>query len=273
MSWPTRNRTKISQPVKNSSILAIVFCIVLTGIVSAQQSPTAKPKQTKSPTTRTTASPTPKSSASQADKSNKEKKPNDVLGGQNQNKGPTEITARDEVQFDGQSRTGVFIGNVKVVDPDFTMTADKLTVHMAKQEEGGGLSSAEADGNVIIVHANEAKNANGGTSPAASAAPTPVPKPTTSLTLADLPDPTPQPSATPPLVLSTGRAQKALYDAKDQSMTLIGWPQITQGVNTHISTEEGTRMILYRDGRLKTIGGSRTIIQDKSDANKAVPPK
>jgi lipopolysaccharide export system protein LptA len=197
----------------------------------------------------------------------KEKKQNDLLQGSTQNKGPTEITSQ-ETQFDGQSRTGVFIGAVKVIDPDFTMTTDKLTVHMAKQEDGGGLSSAEADGNVIIVHANEAKNAKGGAEAGASA--TPAPSPTSSV-LADPPGPSPSP--TPPLVLSTGRAQKAIYDAKDQSVTLIGWPQITQGVNTHISTEEGTRMILYRDGRLKTYGGSRTIIQDKSEANKAAPPK
>lgn len=268
MSWLTRNRTKTKHSVKKSSILAITFCVAISGALAAQPSPTSKPKQTKSPLSRT--APSPGSSASPADKSKKEKKPNDLVQGQTQNKGPTEITAQ-ETQFDGQSRTGVFTGNVKVIDPDFTMTTDKLTVHMAKQEEGGGLSSAEADGNVIIVHANETKNPNGGSNAGASPTPAATPSPSTNSLLADPPGATPSP--TPPLVLSTGRAQKAIYDAKDQSMTLIGWPQITQGVNTHISTEEGTRMILYQDGRLKTYGGSRTIIQDKSEANKTVPPK
>jgi len=251
--------------VKNRSILPIIFCIAITGALAAQPSP--KPKQTKSSTTRNTASPAPGAKPSPAVKN--EKKPNDLLPGSSQNKGPTEITSQ-ETQFDGQSRTGVFIGGVKVIDPDFTMTTDKLTVHMAKQEEGGGLSSAEAEGNVIIVHANEAKNTKTGSDAGAPATPIPSPTPAVSSVLADPPGPSPSP--TPP-VLSTGRAQKALYDAKDQSVTLIGWPQITQGVNTHISTEEGTRMILYRDGRLKTYGGSRTIIQDKSEANKTVPPK
>ena len=252
--------------MKNRSILAIAFCIAITGAFAAQPSP--KPKQTKSPATRSTTAPTPGSSASPAVK--KEKKQNDLLQGSTQNKGPTEITSQ-ETQFDGQSRTGVFIGSVKVIDPDFTMTTDKLTVHMAKQEDGGGLSSAEADGNVIIVHANDAKNAKSGSEAGGTPAATPSPTPATSSVFADPPAPTPSP--TPPPVLSTGRAQKALYDAKDESVTLIGWPQITQGVNTHISTEEGTRMILYRDGRLKTYGGSRTIIQDKSEANKGVAPK
>jgi lipopolysaccharide export system protein LptA len=271
MSWPIRNRTKVSQPVKNRSLLAITFCIAITGALAAQPSPkpTPKPKQIKNSTARNTATPTPVTRSSPGVKN--EKKQDDLLGGSNQNKGPTEITSQ-ETQFDGQSRTGVFIGSVKVIDPDFTMTTDKLTVHMAKQEEGGGLSSAEAEGNVIIVHANEAKNTKSGSDAGAPATPVPSPTPTVSSVLADPPSASPIPSPTPP-VLSTGRAQKALYDAKDQSVTLIGWPQITQGVNTHISTEEGTRMILYRDGRLKTYGGSRTIIQDKSEANKTVPPK
>jgi len=249
--------------VKNRSILALAFCIAITEAFAAQPSP--KPKQTKSSTTRSTPAKTPGGNASPA-----VKKQNDLLQGSTQNKGPTEITSQ-ETQFDGQSRTGVFIGSVKVIDPDFTMTTDKLTVHMAKQEEGGGLSSAEADGNVIIVHANEAKNAKGGADAGGSPVATPTPTPATSSVFADPPGPSPSP--TPPPVLSTGRAQKAIYDAKDESVTLIGWPQITQGINTHISTEEGTRMILYRDGRLKTFGGSRTIIQDKSEANKGVPPK
>ena len=255
--------------MKKISILAIAFFVAITGVLSAQQSSTTKPKQGKNPAGRSAASPTPKKSASAA-ASPKKENPNVPFGADNQNKGPTEITARDEFQFDNASRTGVFVGNVKVVDPDFTMTADKLTVHMAKQEEGGGLSSAEADGNVIIVHANQNKSPKGDSSASASSAPTPTATPKLTSLATDPPQAVPSPTA---LVLSIGRAQKALYDAKDQSMTLIGWPQVTQGVNTHISTEEGTRMILYRDGRLKTFGGSRTIIQDKSEANKTAPPK
>jgi hypothetical protein len=80
----------------------------------------------------------------------------------------------------------------------------------------------------------------------------------------------PSPSATPP-VLDTGRAQKALYNAKQDAVTLIGWPQVTQGMNTHISTEEGTRMILYRDGRLQTFGPSRTVIEDKKSMGSPSP--
>jgi lipopolysaccharide export system protein LptA len=182
----------------------------------------------------------------------------DLFSNDTQSKGPTEIMAKDEVQFDGQSRMAVFVGSVKVIDPQFTMTTDKLTVWMNKQEEGGGLREAEADGNVIIVHANAAKDSTKATAQG-SASPGTTPDST----------PVASPNASPQqLVLSTGRAQKAIYNAKEDAVTLIGWPQVTQGVNTHLSTEEGTRMILYRDGRLQTLGPSRTIIQDKGEMNK-----
>ena len=88
---------------------------------------------------------------------------NDLFGGDSKDrpKGPTEITATQEAQFDTKTRIGVFIGNVKVVDPQFTMTSDRLTVHLNKDEEGGGLNDAEANGNVIIVHVNQPKTQAG----------------------------------------------------------------------------------------------------------------
>ena len=195
------------------------------------------------------------------------KKGPDILGGDSStNKGPTEITEKDVVQFDGSDRMAIFVCTVKVIDPQVTMTTDKLTVWMNKQEDGGGIRDAEADGNVIIVHANPQKNngqaeagASPGTSPVANTAIFPQATPSAS------------PGASPTVVLDTGRAQKALYNAKQDAVTLIGWPQVTQGINTHIATEESTRMILYRDGRLQTFGPSRTVIQDKSSMKQPSP--
>ena len=86
-------------------------------------------------------------------------------------KGPTEITATQEAQFDTKTRIGVFIGNVKVVDPQFTMTSDRLTVHLNKDEEGGGLNDAEANGNVVIVHVNQPKTPGGPSSNPGAATP------------------------------------------------------------------------------------------------------
>jgi len=206
------------------------------------------------------------------------KKGPDLLGGDGtQAKGPTEITAKDEVDFDGSQRMAIFLGSVKVIDPQFTMTADKLTVWMNRQEDGGGLRDAHAEGNVIIVHANAQKN-NGQATGSPGASPLTSPVANTGITgVTGLPGISPQatpsasPGASPAVVLSTGRAQKAFYNAKQDAVTLIGWPQVTEGVNTHIATEEGTRMILYRDGRLQTFGPSRTVIEDKSGMNKPSP--
>jgi len=226
-------------------VLVLLLGLFSTGVWAQNPSPSPKPKA--SPRASVTAK---KPSASPTAKD--EKKPGtDLLGGgDTQAKGPTEITAKDDVQFDVQTRTAVFSGGVKVVDPQFTMTSDKLTVTMNRQEDGGGMKEARAEGNVIIVHANQAKtdaNAKPGATPTPAA----------------------QPSATPAMVYSTARAQRAIYNAKDESLTLLGWPQITEGINTHISTDEGTRMILYRDGHMKTIGGSRTILQQNPQPNGA----
>jgi lipopolysaccharide export system protein LptA len=238
------------------------------GVIWAQT--TASPKASPRASTRGQASPggaNKKAGATEKGGNADAKKGPDVLGGDDSAKGPTEITAKDEVQFDGSARTAIFVGNVKVIDPQFTMTTDKLTVWMNKQEDGGGIKEAHAEGNVIIVHANPQKNnqAEGGatpqTTPVANSAVFPQASPSASAS----------PGASPQVVLDTGRSQNAIYNAKQDAVTLIGWPQVTQGVNTHISTEEGTRMILYRDGRLQTFGPSRTVIQDKSSMKSPSP--
>ena len=63
---------------------------------------------------------------------------------------------------------------------------------------------------------------------------------------------------------AVGRAQRAEYVPATGRATLSGSPQIQQGINRHIATSPGTRMILYRDGRASTVGPSRTVITDSS---------
>jgi lipopolysaccharide export system protein LptA len=172
-------------------------------------------------------------------------------------KGPTEITATQEAQFDTKTRTGVFIGNVKVVDPQFTLTADRLKVHLNKDEEGGGLNDAEAQGNVVIVHLNQPKPQ---ASPGQIAGASTTPATRTAATGS-------APAQAQPPTTSTGKADNALYAAKDGSITLTGWPQVTQGANTHIATAPGVKMVLYKDGRMQTYGSTRTLIEDRTATN------
>jgi lipopolysaccharide export system protein LptA len=192
----------------------------------------------------------PKQSPGAADS---QAKTNDMFGGDSKDrpKGPTDIRCSQEAQFDSKTRSGVFIGNVKVVDPQFTLTTDRLSVRLNKEQDGGGLEEAQAEGNVIIVHVNQPKNS--ADQPQGQVAASPPAQPGA--------------QAQPP-VTSTGKAEKAVYEAKDGSITLTGWPQVTQGVNTQVATAPGVKMILYKDGRMQTYGSTRTLIQDRTATNK-----
>jgi lipopolysaccharide transport protein LptA len=136
----------------------------------------------------------------------------------------TEITAEKEAQFDAEARIAIFTGTVEVKDPQFRLKCDKLTVYLDKAQ--GGLDRAEAEGNVVIV------NEKPGTDNAGKA------------------------------VTSRGKAQRAIYAPKTGEVTLIGWPQIEQGMNLHLAADPSTRMILNNDGRMRTIGRSKTVIKD-----------
>ena len=61
----------------------------------------------------------------------------------------TEITAQKEATFNEKENQAVFIGDVKVKDPAFLLSTDRLTVFLNKQRSG--IERAVADGNVIIV--------------------------------------------------------------------------------------------------------------------------
>ena len=144
------------------TLLGIIICVATFRSAVAQQKPVSA---TKSPSAAVAGSKSPgtkRSSGGTKQAPGASETPdsaNDLFGGDSKDrpKGPTEITATQEAQFDTKTRIGVFIGNVKVVDPQFTMTSDRLTVHLNKDEEGGGLNDAEANGNVIIVHVNQPK--------------------------------------------------------------------------------------------------------------------
>lgn len=151
------------------------------------------------------------------------------LGGMQKNRpknAKTEITCKDEATFDNASGIATFVTSVFVKDVQFNLYCDKLTVYLNKERKG--IDHAEADGHVVIVQENT--NDKG------------------------------EPSK------SIGRSGHAIFYPATGEATLTIWPQLQQGINNHISTEEKTVMILNRDGRLKTIGGSRTVIIDAQNA-------
>ena len=224
--------------MKNLAILVGTICCLSCQVGGAQTKTTPQARANKpSPAA---AAKAPGSSKQASGASESQGKANDLFGGDDKNRpsGPTDIRCSQEAQFDVKTRSGVFIGNVKVIDPQFTLTTDRLAVKLNKDEEGGGLNEAQADGNVMIVHVNQPKNS--GVQPQGQGAQAQQP------------------------ITSTGKSERAVYEAKDGSVTLTGWPQVTQGVNTHIATAPGVKMILYRDGRMQTYGSTRTLIQDRT---------
>jgi len=65
---------------------------------------------------------------------------------------------------------------------------------------------------------------------------------------------------------AVGRAERAEYVPSTGTVTLIGRPEIQQGINRHLAANDSTRMILNRDGRATTEGPSRTVITDSDGA-------
>ena len=172
------------------------------------------------------------------------------VGGAPAPNGPTVITCSAQTTFDEKTRMAVFEGDVSVKSPQFVLTAEKLTAYLKKDEtpaktdveptknargEGsadstGGLEKAIAEGNVVI---SQTKTDEKGEE-----------------------------------TQYVGRGAKAVYTTATGDIVLSGWPQIQQGMNNQVATEEGTVMILNRDGRLKTVGRSKTIIEGKSGNEK-----
>lgn len=65
---------------------------------------------------------------------------------------------------------------------------------------------------------------------------------------------------------SRGKSQRAIYTPDDGTVTLIGAPEVQQGINLHRAANYETRMTLNPDGQLQTDGPSRTFIQDREAA-------
>ena len=170
----------------------------------------------------------------------------------------TEITCTGETNFDAKAGMAVFIKEVKVNDPQFALTADKLTAYLKKTSKealksgtsatpsptpaakpddaaspASGLDRAVAEGNVVITQ--------------------------------DKVD-----EKTGEVTHYIGKGARADYNAASGEMTLSGWPQIQQGLNNQVATEEGTVMKMDKEGHLTTKGPSTTVI--KSETKPAKTP-
>ena len=152
-------------------------------------------------------------------------------------KGPTEITAR-EATFDNNRHLATFTAEVLVHDPEFGLSCERLTVNLkqppvqgaektdpkpkAPGESSSGIEKATAEGSVIITQ--------------------------------DKPDPT-----TGKLQRYTGKAKRAVFDNTTGTLTLYGWPQISQTIGGALSKqilsrEESCVITLNRSGKIDVKG-------------------
>jgi len=60
----------------------------------------------------------------------------------------------------------------------------------------------------------------------------------------------------------SGLASNAIYYPEDGKIELSGWPKIRQQFKEHVAVTKDTKMILYTDGRVKTLGRNRTVIRN-----------
>ena len=171
-------------------------------------------------------------------------------------KGPTEIDAL-EATFDQKANEAVFIGEVVVTDPEFNVKCDKLTAHLKTAEKAGAAAVGAAPKPGTPAPAEPKKK--GGSSGLRRAVAEASPGNRVTITQ-DKPDADGRPQH------SVGEADKATYDAVTGDITLTGNPKIQQGINLVLATEDGTVMILNRDGHMRAKGATKTIIVDKGDA-------
>jgi len=142
----------------------------------------------------------------------------------------TIIESDDGATFENASNSAEFTGHVVVRDPQFDITCDKL--HVVLRPDRKGLLKVIASGNVIITQ--EKQNDRGD------------------------------------VIKSIGKCGKVTYDPTTGDATLEDWPQVQQGINNQIATQQSTVMILNAKGRSRTIGSSRTMIVDQG--TKALTP-
>ena len=143
----------------------------------------------------------------------------------------TEITASKEATFDNAASIAEFTGDVVVRDPQFTLTCDRLKVTLSKNRKG--MEIAEATGHVIIVQENTDSKGQA--------------------------------------TKAIGHAGAATYVPASGEVILRIWPSIQQGINNQVGTEEGTVMVLNRNGKSKTTGASKTQITDTGAAAAGSP--
>jgi len=174
-------------------------------------------------------------------------------------KGETEITAL-EATFDQKTREAVFIGDVVVKDPEFTVTCDRLTAFLKQQKNGANAAPVAAD--PPPTNQPSAAEAKGGGLDHAIAE---AAKGNEVIIQQD------KFEADGTITKNIGRSKKATFDSKTGDIVLTGSPSVQQGINLCIAQSEDTVMTLNRNGRMKVEGPHTTKIKDTQSVGELAP--
>jgi lipopolysaccharide export system protein LptA len=162
----------------------------------------------------------------------------------------TTITAQKRLLLDSQGKEATFWGDVKVVDPRFSLACEKLTVFFRDKT---GLAN--------VIEGKDSKEGktgrNGGETPADGALEKVVAEGEVVIFQEKTND-------RGEIERSVGRSQKAVYDANTGNISLTGWPQVEQKQNTIVAMEEGTVILLNRRGTLEVLGHSKSVLRNTS---------
>ncbi len=167
-------------------------------------------------------------------------------GNTGQLEGPTVITAVDS-QYNQSEHLALFEKEVVVNNATFNLVCDKLTAYLkhgntpaapvgpepkgaagkANVPDNSGLERAIAEGAVEITQDKVDDNGN--------------------------------------ITHSVGRAKKTIYEAATGKFTLIGNPELQQGDNVCVATDERTTIVLKRDGHMEAFGPHKMLLKEAQD--------
>ena len=264
--------------------LAVVFCPATGHAQQTRNRPAARP--TASPSGRAGAPPSaiPKPTptptiipAAPIDPELKEQAPPNDAAPDAVPENETQIDASEGATFASKDRIATFNGNVRVNDPRFQLSCDKLTVFLNKSTPpptadagaagaagtpaaNGGTPAPLAAGNTPPPAADKAQGGGGGIDHCVAEG---------HVIILQKRAPT-KPGEEEKV--SIGRGEKGTFDNKSGDMTLYGMPEIEQNGNSHSATSPDTVMVIHRDSSLTTTGPNTThLIQHKGSSGLELP--
>ena len=215
-----------------------VVLFVLSAVGSAQPQKRSAAKQS-APKSAPAAKAPQKEVSSPATVSARERTPEPRIVPENQ----TEITATGSSSFDNTARVAVFIRDVVVADPKFTIYCDRLTVFLKGKDEVPTKGTPAKENESVteggidhgLAEANPGKQV---------------------ILIQDRMEPDGK------ITRSVGRGDKAAFDSKTGNLVLTGNPSLQRGSTFTVPAEGGTVITLNRNGDLLIKGATRTLLQD-----------